>query len=114
MVYYLVFFTALIHTMVLYRRYRDGDLPGDENDRILMGIAFFVGTSLPLLGWLRMSWIATSLLLIIVGILYRYRHRLPPSLRTRINICSERCRRWAPVPSLVIAIAGLFCWGWYW
>ncbi len=114
MVYYLVFITALVHTMTLYRRYRDGVLPDDENDRILMGIAFAVETSLPLLGWLRMSWIATSLLLLVVIALYQNRYRLPPTLRSRMKICSERCRGWEPIPSLLIAITGLFCWGWYW
>lgn len=114
MIYYIVLIAASFHLFALYHRWREEKSALEENDRVLMGIAFAVGISLPFLGWFRMSWIATTLLLLTSATLWYYRQKLPAAIQKRLKYWSVRCRGWAPVPSLAIAIVGLFCWGWYW
>jgi len=80
-----------------------------------MVITLLSAASLPFLGWIRMSWIGTTLVLILAGAVYGYwRHKIPPERKAHLLPWLERYRNLMPIPSLIVSIFSLFCWGWFW
>ncbi len=113
MFYYLFLALALWHVVDLSARFRTAWPKDDENETILMAVSAAVGLSLPIVGIASLSAPFTLAVLLAGGAAYVFRHRLPKKILDAVRAVRQRYRTLSPIPCLVIAIVGLWCWAWY-